>query len=1402
MRRFSFSSFVPPLAVLVLGVALLTATATRAQFSLLSLKNSLVQFALSQISVEGEFEITAREVVEPEDGATELVGIEIADGDGVWLRAEAFSIRWNASRILSGELDLENLTIRGLEVLRQPTPPEVTIKPGSELDSAPSRGLFDWPRSPLTLRVGAMRVERAFIAAGVLAEQSLSFEADGAAQDEGAVQALTLAIRRTDATTGAIRLDYARNFETNTLRLTLDANEAAGGLVAEMIGLPEDSASRILVDADGPLTDWRLALEAEAEAVLSAGATATVHADAPIAIVADARIRPGPKLAPDIAAALGAEARLLLSVEEDDGGLIAIRQARLATPALDAEMTGQYARASGALDGALRLEAGPALARAIDGVDFARIRFDGRVSGAVPDIDASGALAISGLATEPADIRAATLSLDFSRRGARIDATIDGEADGLRLDQLDAETVGAATLSARATYDDDALRLDHLRLASPLLTAEIAGDADLAEERLAFSYNLAAPRLAPIAAAYGAEVSGAIDARGALSGPIDAPQLDGDARVNGMVVADARLGDPHLRHELTLGDVPRGVIRLESEAETLGPIRAAADFVSTPDRLRFETLDLSALGIDATGQAEVFSANGLVSGDLAIAAPDLGRLSALLDAPVAGKASGAVRLTPADGRQRLAATLDVTGLRLPDLAAGAATLTAESGDLLNDGAIVYRIDARALETADARIGSLVADGRFEPAPDRLAATIAARGLDADPLVLGRVDGTVTLDAVSGDPRIDAALTGRDGALADTRLDRVDLTAKGALDALALSLRAEGADPRQGAVRATVDARGAVAGAPLDLTVSKAQVALGDSVIALRRPLTIADSNGGLRVAPIDLEAPGATLTGDAWIGESGLTASLALDARRLEALAPLAGLPIEAGRLAAELSVDTRRASAAARLTARARDLVLSDIDATDAALSISVDGVWDGARARAETTVSGPFDEPLKADFAIDLPAGGLVPTPADDAAIAGSARWQGRIEQIWGLLPFPDHVLSGALDANLRISGRLDAPKPAGAFTVTDGAYQFLETGTILSDLTAATTLDPDGALALDIKATDGAGAPITARARIVGDSVDAALATREAVLVRRDDAVAALSLDITAQGPLVAPRIAGAVTIDRAELRLLDASAPSVADLGPVEIAGQPARQAEAADGGAVDARGPTLDLTVTAPGRIFVRGRGLTSEWRAGLTVRGRAAAPRIEGSVEKLQGELDFIGRRFDLTTGAVTFLGAVPPNPTLDIELEHERDDLLGRIAISGTATTPELAFESEPALPEDEVLPRLLFDKSRQSLTPEQAFELASGLATLLSGREGVLGRVRSATGLDVLSVDRDGDSTALRAGRRVADGVFVGVRQPIDGTGSSVEVEAEIFEGVTVDSEVKPQGGSSFGLNYRFDF
>ena len=117
-----------------------------------------------------------------------------------------------------------------------------------------------------------------------------------------------------------------------------------------------------------------------------------------------------------------------------------------------------------------------------------------------------------------------------------------------------------------------------------------------------------------------------------------------------------------------------------------------------------------------------------------------------------------------------------------------------------------------------------------------------------------------------------------------------------------------------------------------------------------------------------------------------------------------------------------------------------------------------------------------------------------------------------------------------------------------------------------------------------------------------------------------------------------------------------------------------------------------IDATADSRIDVDGMGLESEWGADVIIRGTTDDPRVGGSAQVVRGDYTFAGTRFELTRGEIDFDENQPINPRLDIRAETEANGVNVIVSITGTSDQLEIAFNSDPALPEEEILARLLF--------------------------------------------------------------------------------------------------------------
>lgn len=1425
MRRFLIICF----------MLVAVAAPANAQFSFLGIKNSLVDFVLDQISVPGELVVTAEGVEDGEEGSTDIVGLKVADGEGVWLSVDRIAVRWNSSRILRGELEINSLAATGVNVLRPPTASaaDVAVKEGADIaetDDDP----FDWPRSPITVRVEDMRLTDVTVAAGIIADQSAAFDATGALRDEGDEQSLKLAITRTDDVQGRVLLEFLRDFSSeNRLKLMLEADEAAGGLVAAIADLPETSATRVSLRGEGPLTDWALTLDASIDDVFEAKGDAVVKAEGALAVRADFELTPGETLDPAIVRALSPAARLQIDVAEDENGVVRINQGSVTARDLTLVATGTYDRPNAVADMDVEMDARAGLAELVEGVTFEGFGFKGALKGPLDKLNADGRIFLDDLRTAAADIGGADLAAKVSVNGEVITVDVDGGATGVRLDRLTPDLLGDADITLKAEYAGDKATLDVLRFAAKPLTLSAEGGVTLGDAPAAtLGYELSTPDLAPLARAYDVEATGRLRAEGDVEGPLDALRITGALAAEALTYQGEPYGRVDLAHEVLVDETPGGTAALTADGSRFGEITFDGGFEMEEQILRLTDMVATGLGARIAGALTVDLEKTLVDGAIDLDAPDLSPLTAVTGDPVSGAADGQVKLSSASGRQGVTANLDIANFAGFDARLARADLDAQVSDATSAANVALTLEATGAAAAGAEVGALTVTGdvtgaatgspsfdldvrasnagsggataaairaTIKGALADLTANATATNITAPGAQVADVTATARIkNAAGGDPTVDARVVANGTDLGAMTLPETVVTARGRLAALDLAVDTAGALEDGRDLTGTVRARADLAGAGPQATVSTLAITLDEEEFALRQPLSVRSTGGATALRALDFAFPGGALTGDVTLYGGGVAGDVRLDARDLGPVSRLAGAPLDQGALTATAVFDTRRGRAMADVAVTARELRFSDVVADIGALGLDATVTWDGQRAQVDAALSGPFAQPFRAAVSAPLrPSGSIVPVAPANERLSGTVDWVGDIGEVWALVPAPGHVLDGETNIALTLGGTIAKPTVGGDVSISDGRYENLDIGTILTELQVASNIAPDGAFVVDVNARDGSGGPVTARVAIADGEVDARVQSNGATLVRRDDATAAVTLDITAKGPLAAPAIKGTVNIDKAEIRLVQATPPGVADLGEVRIKGEERTVEEEGAGGDI-----TLEIDVTGRQDIYVRGRGLDSEWAIDLKVRGTAANPQIEGLIEKRRGVLSFLGNDFDLERGTIRFTGASGIDPLLDVQLLHENDGVRGGIAVSGTAKSPEVNFVSRPSLPEEEVLPRVLFGRSKQSLSPAEALNLATGVATLLDGSGGVVDDVRGAIGVDVLRIEDGDEGLAVTVGKNVADGVFVGAKQPVGGGTASVTVEIEVFDNVTIDSEVGPEEGTSIGLNWKKDF
>ncbi|WGV15257.1 translocation/assembly module TamB domain-containing protein [Fuscovulum ytuae] len=302
-----------------------------------------------------------------------------------------------------------------------------------------------------------------------------------------------------------------------------------------------------------------------------------------------------------------------------------------------------------------------------------------------------------------------------------------------------------------------------------------------------------------------------------------------------------------------------------------------------------------------------------------------------------------------------------------------------------------------------------------------------------------------------------------------------------------------------------------------------------------------------------------------------------------------------------------------------------------------------------------------------------------------------------------------------------------------------------------------------------------------------------------------------EVTLRGPLTGgAAVGGQIVLSGTEVQIPSTGLGGAADIPDLRHVNEPgavretrARAGLLADGpaGGGGGRPFALDLTISAPSQIYIRGRGLDAELGGELRLGGTTAAVVPSGAFDLIRGRLDILGKRLDLTQASLTLEGDFVP--MLAVAASNQSDGITSFVRIDGPATEPEVSFTSTPELPEEEVLSRLLFGRGINSLSALQAAQLASAVATLAGrGGIGIVGRLREGFGLDDLDVQTGAEGGAtVRAGKYLSENVYSQVE--VDAKGQSqINLNLDVTDSITLRGSAGSAGGTGVGIFFEKDY
>ena len=1292
--------------------------------------------------------------------------LAVVDEQGVWLEGRDVAMRWRSYSLLRRRLWADSVTARVVHVYRRPILKEDEKKPKKDL--------------PVSIRIDDARFRLVTDEAATVRKGDYSVRAQTRVARSGPiwaqVDALSL-LRRGDGLTATVRM------RDKQFLVAADAIEAAGGALAGALGLPANEVFVMRVRADGRREAANLSVQTRSGGIAPVVADGRWdeqggHLRAGLDLTASSHTRP---YVARIGDRVGLSADINPPAQGVEGGLYALNAA-VSAANLQATAIGRVNVQERSAPEGLRITATTGSLTQLVGTEAAALtEIDGVLTGTLENLRFEGQGAVSQVGVP--DFRLANVSgpIRVVRRNGELAVGAELQGRGGQGRGLMAALLGG---NPRAKFE--AARLKDGRVLVRSMEAVGAGLrvsgsgsrgmlGDLAFRGEGSVSNLAAARPG---------------ARGVLSAKFDARQrgsgrpwnFSADARGQQLVTGFGEL-------DRLLGSTPRLQITAEYGDNRLRMERAVLNGALDL------ALDWRANGPFQAGPVEIagrITGEGTVNGSIANPRADLTARIGVLDLEQLVLNNAVIGLTFAandkayNGFVRIAAASQYG----PARASGGFRFAAGG------------IDLREVDVNAAGVQARGAVSLRNGAPTTADFQVAA-GPGAF-LSRGSAQGTVRIVDAGGGLNANVQLTGRELAFRGSSasyIDTIEFSANGPLTRLPFTVAATGAAPqpyringqgiyaRQGAVQTvSLNADGRVR--EFDLrTLEPAVIRIAGAERSARLRVAV---GGGT----VSLDGTQSGETVDARAAFQGLNISAVNDdfAGQVNGTATIGGRGSRLnGRMDAQL-VDARSLDAPRALAVNGRvQAVLNDNRLAVEASATNQAGLRANVDAVLPTLASA---QPLRLAVNRTQP-------------ISGSFNVDGELRPLWDLFFGGERVLAGRVQAQGRLGGTLNDLRPTGTASLTNGQFTDGGIGLELKNLTVRADLERNAVQVRQLSASDESGGTITGGGAISlqrtgGSNFRAELKSFRLIdnELAEADASGVITATRNASGQI---RLAGDVRIDEAEIRPNPPTPSGVVKIdviernkpGQVGVVGDQARRARAREGSAPPPSPIQLAINLTAPRRIFVRGRGLNVELALDAQVRGTITRPDLSGTARVVRGEYEFAGRRFEFDQRGTIRLDETPAGIRLDLTAVREDPTLTAEVRVRGTAAEPEITLSSRPQLPQDEILSQVLFGRSASQLSALEAAQLASALSGLAGGGGfDIVGGLREFAGLDRLRFAGEGSGVTVAGGKYISDNVYLEI---IGGgrEGAAVQVEYQVNRRLSIVSRLS--GDTRVSVRYR---
>lgn len=433
--------------------------------------------------------------------------------------------------------------------------------------------------------------------------------------------------------------------------------------------------------------------------------------------------------------------------------------------------------------------------------------------------------------------------------------------------------------------------------------------------------------------------------------------------------------------------------------------------------------------------------------------------------------------------------------------------------------------------------------------------------------------------------------------------------------------------------------------------------------------------------------------------------------------------------------------------------------------------------------------------------------------------------ISLLCSILNIPDR-LAGIVNTNLALKGTLTDINFFGRIDIKDGLYDSADNGTYIANIEGSLKASGRKLIIESMKGNDLRELKHNARQGHHVGTLDISgyfefaeyalphsvlhLKLNDLIVVHRDDMTMRATGNIQIKGAGLQSKITGSVHLTPSLVMLEEISKDKILS---VDIDHLPSHNEKKKK-----SNNPVfpIELELIIDKNFYIRDLDLSlmSQWTGNMIVKGNLSDPYLEGHLNVVNGKFSLFGKQLKISEAKITYDSEDENNPRIWLVGTRTVEDVKMRLQLSGRASDTKVTFVSDPALPEDEILARLLFGKELSKISAGQSIQLAS-VGASLNHNQGLnfIETLRNSFGFDTLELKEDevkanntesGQTGAqsLRVGKEF-ENIRISIDQSIGNTGSKATVSTALGKNVYLDLEVgEKRAGSGAGLSWVFRY